>query len=396
MTKNTPGALEVRYIQEDADLKPLWTALDRAEWFGFDTEFIGEKRDVPLLCLLQVVTQDAVWLVDTLRAEGWTRMGMYIEDPGISKFTHAGENDYRLLYQLLGVLPRKAFDLQVAAGFIGLRYPSGLSSILQEVLSLSPPKSFTVADWSVRPLPDKMKQYAVEDVCYLPALFDRIRERLSELGREAWVWEEMQAWEKEETYLTDPLKRLLQQKSIAGFHEKEKLFMLRLARWREGESQARQCKSEEILSNKQLVEMAKVIGSGSEALFRSRILPKSFVRAMKDHLTAWYQEKAKPDELTLLYQYAPREVIDPAIESRTQLVLHLLQTFCQKQAMSIDLVLPASEAKRYRIIPGYRYEGLYEGWRSRFLPVVWRELLENRESLEFELRPEGILLTHKP
>lgn len=386
--------LPVREVRQGQDLAAFFSALDQADWFGFDTEFIGEKRDVPLLCLLQVITDEAIWLVDTIHAEGWEDFGAYVADARKLKVTHAGENDYRLLYQLLGILPRHVFDLQVAVGFIGLRYPSSLGTILQELLGVSAAKAFTVADWSVRPLPEKMKAYAVEDVRYLGRLYQMVGDRLRSLGRFDWVEQEMRAWEDASMYTTDPLKRLLQQKTIAPFSEQEKLFMMRLARWREEECAATGQKSEELLSNKQLMEMARLMPAGTEALFRSRILPKAFIRTHKDRLVKWYAQPAATEELALLYQYAPREAVDPTVEGRTQLVLLLLQAYCLEQQMSLDLLLPASENKKYRIIPGYRYDGLYQGWRMEFLPRVWQELLENREQLTFQVRTDGILLTH--
>lgn len=386
--------LPVRIVSDAAGLNDLWSVLDGCEWLGFDTEFIGEKREVPLLCMLQVITEESVWLVDPIKVEGWEHFGTYLSNGAILKLTHAGENDYRLMYQLLGITPRNTFDLQVAVGFVGLRYPASLGTILQEILGVSAAKAFTVADWSVRPLPEKMLQYAVEDVRYLKLLHERVLESLADLGRSGWVEEEMAAWEHPSFYTSDPLKKLLQQKSIASFSEREKLFMMRLATWRETEAVLSKRKSEEILSNKQLLEMAKVVGSGGEALFRSRILPKAFIRQMKDQLLAWYEAQASADELAALYVYAPKAVIDPVIEARTQLVLQVLQSYCADEELSLDLLLPGSEAKKYRIFPEYHFEGLDRGWRSVFLPTVWRDLLDHRAELQLKVREDGILLSH--
>lgn len=383
------------YLVDTQDkLEELWEVLHRADWLGFDTEFIGENREIPLLCLLQILTDEAIWLVDTIQLSEWTRFGNYLSDPEILKLTHAGENDYRLMYQLLGVLPKNTFDLQVAVGFVGLRYPASLSTILQEVLGQSSSKGFTVADWTIRPLPEKMKHYAVEDVRYLEVLYTKVVQKLKQSGRYEWVLEEMKFWENERYYLSDPLKKLLQQKSIAAFPEAEKLFMMRLAIWRMDEAQTSGRKPDDILNNKQLIEMARVIHSGGEALFRSRILPKAFIRAMRDQLLQWYSVTPTDDELATLYSYAPRDVVDPAIEAQTQLVLQVLQTYCMGEEMSIDLLLPASEAKKYRIFPDYRYSGLYDGWRDKFLPSVWKELLENRASLILKVQENGILMSH--
>ncbi|MBP6183447.1 MAG: ribonuclease D [Saprospiraceae bacterium] len=394
MTENKVMNRHVHFVDSDLALKGLWDVLDKAEWLGFDTEFIGENREIPLLCLLQVITEDAIWLVDTIHVPEWEQFGHYLTNPDILKLTHAGENDYRLMYQLLGVLPRNTFDLQVAVGFTGLRYPASLTNILLEVLGISSSKGFTVADWTIRPLPEKMKHYAIEDVRYLEQLYSVVSKKLVKLGRLEWVRDEMKQWEVERYYQSDPLKKLLQQKSIAGFGEAEKLFMMRLAIWRVEEANQSGRKPDEILNNKQLMEMARVIHSGSEGLFRSRILPKAFIRTMKDQLLNWYGNPPTANELATLYAYAPKDVVEPAIESQTLLVLQLLQTYCMGEEMSIDLLLPASESKKYRIFPDYRYTGLYSSWRSNFLPDVWKALLENRASLKVSIQQNGILLSH--
>lgn len=384
----------VHWVDSDKALQQLWDSLDRSSWLGFDTEFIGEKRDIPLLCLLQIVNEEAVWLVDPLALPEWTHFGRYLADPGIRKITHAGENDYRLMYELMDILPVNSFDLQMAVGFTGMRVPSSLSAILQKVLGLPTGKGFTVADWTVRPLPEKMRQYAIEDVRYLDSIYERVIEQLGELDRLHWAAEEMSQWENAGFYRSDPLRKLLQQKSIASFTEAEKLFILRLAKWRIAESDATGEKAEDILSSRQLLEIARVIGSGAEAMFRSRILPKTFIRKNKEQLLEWYRVPASEDELAELYTYAPRAAVDAAVESRTQLVLHLLQMYCVEEHLSIDLLLPGAESKKYRIFPGYKYQGLYQGWRREFLPEVWRDLLENRSLLCLSMRDRGVFLTH--
>lgn len=384
----------VYFIDSKEGLNRLWSALDAAHWFGFDTEFIGEKREIPLLCLLQVVTEEGVWLVDTLHAGDWSHFGEYLQDPSKLILTHAGENDYRLMVQLLNVYPKNTYDLQLAAGFVGMRYPSSLGSILQNILNVNAGKGFTVADWTIRPLPEKMVTYAVEDVRYLDSIYRVIGQRLVALGRENWVAEEMKRWEDPDFYKVDYLKKLLQQKSIASYTEREKIFILRLAQWRQQESIDQSLKAEEILSSRQLLEMARIISSGTEALFRSRILPKAFIRNHKESLYNWYNEIPTSTELAQLYMYAPKDSVDPGVESRTQMVLLLLQVYCIERELSIDLLLPGSEPKKYRIFNDYRYDQLYSGWRYEFLPDIWRDLLENRSLLTLSLEEKGILLTH--
>lgn len=384
----------VHYIDNNADLEKLWEELDSTTWLGYDTEFIGEKRDIALLCVLQIVTENAIWLVDTLSANDWIKFGNYISKPDILKITHAGENDYRLLFQLIGVLPENIFDLQVAAGFCGFKYPASLSTILYELLGIQALKGFTVADWSIRPLPEKMRQYAIDDVRWLPDMYVNIQEKLELSGRTDWVVDEMAKWKSSEFYTPDPLKKLLHQKSIAAFGEQEKLFMLRIAKWRQEVANKSGERAEDILSNRQIVEMARIVASGIEAMFRSRILPKQFIRQYKESIIAWYGNAATTEELGELYEYAPRKVIDQEDEVRVALVFQLLQGYCVEQKLAIDLLIPSGEAKKYRIIPGYHYDKLETGWRKGFLPDIWQKMLANRNSLHFSVVEKGVLVSY--
>ncbi len=367
--------------------------MDQAEWFGFDTEFIGERRDIPLICLIQIITKDAIYLVDPLHANGWERLGEYIASERILKLTHAGENDYRLLFQLLDVLPKNIFDLQVAVSFLGIRYPSSLSNILSEVLDQPTSKGFTIADWTIRPLPPKMQRYAVEDVKFLKGLYDTVREQLEARGRYQWVEDEMKAWESADFYTPDPLKKLLHQRAIAGFPEQEKVFMMRLAIWRIEEAKSTGHKEEEILSNKQVVEIARAIHSGAEALFRSRILPKAFIRNMVDQLMAWFQEPPTKKELSLVYQYTPKEAVDPVNEANAMLIFQVLQIYCMEEALAVDMVMSPTEMKRYRMFSDYQAPMFDHGWRAEFLPESVRHLLENRMKLKVSVQDNGLLLT---
>jgi len=53
---------------EDALLDFYETNKD-VEWFCFDTEFIGERRFITLLCLIQVATEHGLYLIDTIKLD---------------------------------------------------------------------------------------------------------------------------------------------------------------------------------------------------------------------------------------------------------------------------------------------------------------------------------------
>ena len=79
-------------------------------------------------------------------------------------------------------------DLQLAAGFIGYSTPS-LATLAQSLLKVSISKGDRMTDWLRRPLTKSQSDYARSDVAHLEKLFERIRERLTELNRVSWAEE---------------------------------------------------------------------------------------------------------------------------------------------------------------------------------------------------------------
>lgn len=50
---------------EDSDGLVEFRQLNKGiKWMGFDTEFIGEKRFITMICLIQVATEKGFFLID--------------------------------------------------------------------------------------------------------------------------------------------------------------------------------------------------------------------------------------------------------------------------------------------------------------------------------------------
>ena len=110
---------QIHFLENQSDFDRVMDALSSAHWIGFDTEFVGEKYYIPVLGLIQVVSEEDIYLIDTLQIKELSKLLDIIADPAILKITHAGDNDYRLLYTLFGTVPSNTFDTQIAAGLVG-------------------------------------------------------------------------------------------------------------------------------------------------------------------------------------------------------------------------------------------------------------------------------------
>ena len=77
-----------------------------------------------------------------------------------------------------GRAPKNWFDVQLAAGMIGLEYPISYGKLLQKMLGKTLAKGETRTDWRRRPLTDGQLEYALQDVIYLPEVRGLLGKRL--------------------------------------------------------------------------------------------------------------------------------------------------------------------------------------------------------------------------
>src|SRR5208282_1348448 len=163
-----------------------------------DTEFIRERTYWPELCVVQLGGEDEVALIDALAPElDLTPLGALLADPAVTKVFHAARQDIEIFVLKFGDVPRPLFDTQVAAMVAGFGDQVGYEALVGGLTGGSIDKAHRFSDWSVRPLSPAQIAYAADDVTYLREIYQKLRVRLDEDGRLAWVAEEM-------AVLTDP------------------------------------------------------------------------------------------------------------------------------------------------------------------------------------------------
>ncbi|PWC01047.1 ribonuclease D [Corynebacterium yudongzhengii] len=94
---------------------------------------------------------------------------------------HAAHTDLPAL-QMLRVWPRRLFDTELAGRLLGLEKVN-LSAMVGAFLGIDLPKGHGAEDFSQRPLPRALLDYAADDVIYLPDLVDTLAELLAASGK---------------------------------------------------------------------------------------------------------------------------------------------------------------------------------------------------------------------
>lgn len=246
------------------DISPTELA-DRARAtgrMGIDTEFMGEGRYQPLLCLVQIAVEDGnggseVHLIDPLTERiDHEPLADVLADPEVEIILHAARQDVALLRRDWGRPVTNVFDTQIAAGFAGLRAQLGYEPLLKATLDVSVQKSASFTRWSERPLTPEQLDYAAADVEHLLAIASALQEKLEGLGRLDWAREECKAFEaiddsRDIDRLFDKLPR------VNSLDPGQRAIARELVVWREEAARDADRPASGILHDAALVEIAK-------------------------------------------------------------------------------------------------------------------------------------------
>ena len=94
-------------------------------------------------------------------------------------------------------MPAPVFDTQMAAAVLGYNHQISYADLVQQICGVTLEKKHTRANWMRRPLSDDELDYAMDDVRYLLAVYEHLRDQLESNRRGGWVEKDMRA-------LTDP------------------------------------------------------------------------------------------------------------------------------------------------------------------------------------------------
>jgi ribonuclease D len=171
------------FIDQPEQLAPLLAALDRVGEVALDTEADNLFRYRTRICLLQVMAGRQIFLVDLLAPLPLD--GLWLRLASRHLVMHGSDFDLRLLYDFCGFTAHSLFDTMMAAQLLNLPR-IGLASLLEQHFGVALAKEGQKANWSKRPLPQKLVDYAALDVFHLPALRDILRTELEHRGRLGW------------------------------------------------------------------------------------------------------------------------------------------------------------------------------------------------------------------
>jgi len=178
-----------KIIETEKNLKEMVPELEKSDAVSVDLEADSMFNFREKVCLIQMATCDTALIIDTLKIGDLSPLKTVFLNKGIQKIFHGADYDIRSLFRDFGIEVNNLFDTELACRFLGI-HETGLNSVLKERFHVEVDKRFQRKDWSIRPLPREMVEYAARDVVYLEPLARILQEELRGKGRLDWVVEE--------------------------------------------------------------------------------------------------------------------------------------------------------------------------------------------------------------
>jgi len=228
----------------------------QSDYITVDTEFIRDRTYWPRLCLVQVASAEEAAAIDTL-APGIDLAPLFdlLVQSDTLKVFHAARQDIEIFDLLSDRIPTPIFDTQVAAMVCGFGDSVGYDKLVQAITKKHVDKSLRFTDWSKRPLPRRMLDYALSDVTHLRPVYEKLAAEVDINNRATWLDEEMAVLTDPATYRQDPAESWRRVKT--RIRKPRQLAILRaLAAWREETARARDIPRIRVMRDEALNDIA--------------------------------------------------------------------------------------------------------------------------------------------
>jgi ribonuclease D len=366
-----------RWVDRQADFEAVVDELASQPRYALDTEFHRERTYFPKLALLQMAGPDEIVLVDPLAVD--VRSLARLFDADVVAVLHAAQQDLDVLTHAVGAVPKRLYDTQLAAGFVGYGTPS-LVSLLQGELKVTPAKGDRLTDWLRRPLTADQRDYAAADVAYLLEVHDRLRVRLAELGRDRWVEQACEELLAKPVSGAAPDDAWLRLKDTRALRPRARAVARSVAAWRERRAMATDTPVRQVLPDLAVLGIAQRQPTTTAELLQARGVDERFSRgaiageildAVRAGLAAEPPElRASPDDL------------DRDLRPAVTLVSAWVSQVARDER--IDTSILATRSDIVALLRGDADARLATGWRAELLGTGIRHLVEGRAGLTFD------------
>jgi ribonuclease D len=355
----------MKTITKNSELKDFCDRATNEKYITIDTEFLRERTYFAKLCLVQLALpgdENINAIIVDILANNLDLSPLYeiFQNKNIVKVFHAARQDLEIFYFASGIFPYPLFDTQIAAMVCGFGDQVAYETLVRQIAKQTLDKSSRFTDWSLRPLTDAQKKYALADVTHLRAIYEILSEQLVKTGRLKWVEEELKNLISPETYDVDPKNSWRRLKTKSNSRRFLGL-VASLAEFREKFAQAKNIPRNRVIKDDALLELASNKPKNFNELSRSRLLLKE---ARKGEIASGLL-KAIEKGLEMPESELPEKQIKPDKANGNSALADLLRVLLKSCAENTGVAskLIATTSDLDALAAGYRNVDALNGWR---------------------------------
>ncbi|HPQ27471.1 MAG TPA: HRDC domain-containing protein [Desulfobacteraceae bacterium] len=247
---------EYTLIEDCSGLQKIIADIKNEPAIGVDLEADSMFHYQERVCLLQISSRENNMVIDPLSVKDLSPLAPVFEDTAVRKIFHGADYDIRSLFRDFGIEVNNLFDTQIAAKFLGYN-ETGLASLLKMKFNIPRDKKYQKRDWSQRPLPGDMLQYAADDTSLLIPLHDILTKELEEKGFLFCVEEESEILSRVRPNLSKPGPLFPGFKGAGRLDPRTLAVLEKLLRFRDRMARQRDCPHFKVLGNIPILEIAK-------------------------------------------------------------------------------------------------------------------------------------------
>ena len=257
-------------VDTPAAFEAMLADVQHASILAVDTEANGLYAYRERIALIQISTEAQDYIIDPLADIPLQALGPILADPAVEKVFHAAEYDLMGLRRDFGFEVRGLFDTMHAARLLG-KPEVGLAALVRAYFGVRLNKRYQRANWAQRPLPPEMLAYARLDTHYLIPLRHALAAELRRRGLWDLAQEDFERLSQvrlpDRSFDPDGFWRLPGALDLppAGRAVLQALYL-----WREEEAQRRDVPPFKVLTNEDLVLLARHRPTSLKALRRVR------------------------------------------------------------------------------------------------------------------------------
>lgn len=243
-------------INTKTDLEKITRDLKKEKSIAVDVEADSMYHFKEKVCLIQLATKKKHVVIDPLQIQDLSSLNILFLKSDIKKIFHGGDFDVRSLYRDFNIKIKNLFDTQIACMFLGIRETS-LDAVLKKRFKISLNKKYRKKDWSQRPLPEDMIEYAVNDTIYLIKLAEILEKELKEIDRISWVHEECKILSKARPALLNSAQLFMKFKGAGKLNRKSLAVLEALLQFRLSAAEKKDRPLFKIIGNNSIIKIVK-------------------------------------------------------------------------------------------------------------------------------------------